>query len=50
MNAKYLPLIALTVAFSAHAADSALQNVGQSQKRRQVAQCIAKPADKSSNK
>ena len=49
VNAKYLPLIALTVAFSAHAADSALQNVGQSQKPAdQVAQCIAKTwADKS---
>nr|WP_220497299.1 hypothetical protein [Burkholderia contaminans] len=49
VNAKYLPLIALTVAFSAHAADSALQNVGQSQKPAdEVAQCIAKTwADKS---
>lgn len=47
---KYLPLIALTVAISAHAADpSAVQNVGQSQKPAQeVSACIAKTwADKS---
>ncbi|MGS0891375.1 hypothetical protein ACVBGC_02255 [Burkholderia stagnalis] len=50
MNVKYLPLIALTVAISAHAADPAApQNVGQSQKpAEEVAQCIAKTwADKS---
>ncbi|MGU7778686.1 hypothetical protein [Burkholderia sp. PU8-34] len=48
---KYLPLIALTVAISAHAADPspAVQNVGQSQKPAQeVSACIAKAwADKS---
>ncbi|WAS58135.1 hypothetical protein MK974_21300 [Burkholderia ambifaria] len=46
---KYLPLIALTVAISAHAADPAMQNVGQSQKSAQdVSACIAKTwADKS---
>ena len=49
MNVKYLPLIALTVAISAHAADPAAQNVGQSQKSAQdVSACIAKTwADKS---
>ncbi|WP_185733405.1 hypothetical protein [Burkholderia sp. Bp8998] len=49
MNVKYLPLIALTVAISAHAADPAMQNVGQSQKSTQdVSACIAKTwADKS---
>ncbi|MET3820555.1 hypothetical protein ACVK00_002151 [Burkholderia sp. PvR073] len=49
MNMKYLPLIALTVAISAHAADPAMQNVGQSQKSAQdVSACIAKTwADKS---
>ncbi|EDT37520.1 conserved hypothetical protein [Burkholderia ambifaria MEX-5] len=49
MNMKYLPLIALTVAISAHAADPAAQNVGQSQKSAQdVSACIAKTwADKS---
>ena len=48
---KYLPLIALAVTISAHAADplSAVQNVGQSQKSTQeVSACIAKAwADKS---
>ncbi|TPQ40516.1 hypothetical protein C2U71_22065, partial [Burkholderia ubonensis] len=46
---KYLPFIALTVAISAHAADPAMQNVGQSQKPAQdVSACIAKTwADKS---
>ncbi|AOJ78307.1 hypothetical protein [Burkholderia ubonensis] len=48
---KYLPLIALTIAISAHAADPspAVQNVGQSQKPAQeVSACIAKTwADKS---
>lgn len=49
MNVKYLPLIALTVAISAHAADPAVQNVGQSQKAApDVSACIAKTwADKS---
>ncbi|KVO11170.1 hypothetical protein [Burkholderia ubonensis] len=48
---KYLSLIALTIAISAHAADPspAVQNVGQSQKPAQeVSACIAKTwADKS---
>ncbi|MBU9469767.1 hypothetical protein [Burkholderia multivorans] len=46
---KYLPLIALTVAISAHAAGPAVQNVGQSQKPAEdVSACIAKTwADKS---
>jgi hypothetical protein len=49
VKAKYLPLIALTVAISAHAAGPAVQNVGQSQKPAQdVSACIAKTwADKS---
>ncbi|WP_196481107.1 hypothetical protein [Burkholderia vietnamiensis] len=49
MNLKYLPFIALTVAISAHAADPAMHNVGQSQKPAQdVSACIAKTwADKS---
>lgn len=46
---KYLPLIALIVATSASAADTGVQNVGQSQKSAQdVSACIAKTwADKS---